>query len=88
MNSSCVGFVMDLAQVPLPNLMARQSYSYTYILYRGGACDGTVLDRSVLMMFTPLLGLWLIISMYLVHVTIHVVTDFCELYISAEHCNS
>ena len=57
MNSSCVGFVMDLAEVPLSNLMARQSYSYTYILYRGGVCDGAFLERSEVMMFTSLLGL-------------------------------
>ena len=71
MNSSFVGFVMDLAQLPLSNLMAEQSYSYTYILYRGGACDGAFLERSAVMMFTPLQGLWLITSMYLVHVSYH-----------------
>ena len=56
MTSSCVRFEMGLAQVPLSNLMAEQSYSYTYILYRDDACV-TFLERSEVMMFTPLQGL-------------------------------
>ena len=57
MSSSCVGFIMDLTQVPLYNLFALQNYSYTYTLYRGDACDGAFLECSEVMMFTPLLGL-------------------------------
>ena len=56
MTSSCMGFEMDLAEVPLSNLIARQNYSYTYILYRDDACGGAFLERSGVMMFTPLLG--------------------------------
>ena len=54
MTSLCVRFVMDLAEVPLSNLTAERSNSYTYILYRGGVCNGAFLERSRVMMFTPL----------------------------------